>query len=125
MTATATSTELVCVDGPAACSGAVQLHWLTFDTERRLRCRAHAEAFQARTGGEAADLAPEHCIDGPEGCAGHIELRWPGFGQRNYARCQHHGDLRLADEQAARARYPDQRPADFSELDAGERWDED
>ena len=64
MTSIATAV-LVCVDGPAACRGAVQLHWLTYDTDRRLRCRAHTEAFQARTGGDPADLAPEHCTRRP------------------------------------------------------------
>ncbi len=68
------------------------------------------------------------CLERPDGCRGPVELRWPGYGERSWPRCQRHGDARVARvarEQTAIGRYPDHRPSEFDELDAGERWEED
>jgi hypothetical protein len=63
------------------------------------------------------------CIEGPDGCGGEVLMRWPGYGDKTWPRCERHGEARLAREEEALERYPEFGvPADFDELDAGERW---
>lgn len=69
------------------------------------------------------------CIEGPQGCAGetHERLALSGSGMR-FARCDHHYELYVERTQPIiddiNRRYPQQRPADFDPMYAGERWDE-
>lgn len=58
-------------------------------------------------------------------CEGPVEYRWPGYGEKQWPRCEKHGEERIDRERVNQERYPEQRPADFDPLAAGERWDED
>lgn len=66
------------------------------------------------------------CISRGEGCAGPVEYRMPLSGSgRSFPRCEGHWEARLRMEDELRHRYPEQPPADWSPLDAGEAWSED
>ena len=67
------------------------------------------------------------CLDGHgDSCDGTIEQRYPLSGTgRSFPRCDRHWDMRLQALDDIKRRYPDQRPADFDPMYAGERWDED
>ena len=66
------------------------------------------------------------CIGRGEDCAGPVEYRMPLSGSgRSFPRCEAHWDARLRMEDELRHRYPEQPPADWSPLDAGEAWGED
>lgn len=59
-------------------------------------------------------------------CQGAVEYRTPLSGTgRSFPRCTRHWEDRLELEQGLRERYPEQRPADFDPMAAGERWEED
>lgn len=69
------------------------------------------------------------CLDSDnpdDPCSGPVEYRMAlSASGRSFARCEHHWRQRLSFQQDVDRRYPVMQPADFSELDAGERWDED
>jgi hypothetical protein len=59
-------------------------------------------------------------------CEGTIEYREPlSSTGRSFPRCERHWDMRLQTQDEINRRYPDQQPADFDPMYAGERWDED
>lgn len=66
------------------------------------------------------------CLNQSEDCTGPVEYRMPLSGTGvPFPRCDKHWDDRLELERGLRERYPEQPPADWSPLDAGEHWDED
>ena len=66
------------------------------------------------------------CLNVGPDCEGPVEFRAPLSGTfRSFPRCAKHWDERLDLEQGLRERYPEQPPADWSPLDAGEAWSED
>lgn len=68
------------------------------------------------------------CLDNWAGdpCEGEVEYRMPLSGTgKSFPRCDKHWAKRLDREQELRERYPEQPPADFDPLYAGESWDED
>lgn len=79
------------------------------------------------------DEIPEHeeqehpgCLDESPDCSGRIEYRMPLSGTgKSFPRCDHHWRLRCDLQERLNQRYPEQPPADWSPLDAGESWDED
>jgi hypothetical protein len=72
------------------------------------------------------DTRDGRCIQASEECAGRVELREALSGTGiPYERCDHHWAARLILESELRAKYPEQAPADFDPLYAGERWNED
>lgn len=71
------------------------------------------------------------CIGSRDGkCAGETFERYSLSGSgMTFPRCDHHYDEYVAETQprldAIRRRYPEQAPADFDPMYAGERWDDD
>lgn len=68
------------------------------------------------------------CINdyGESDCGGPVEYRSPLSGSgRSFPRCAKHWAERLDFEDGLRKRYPQQQPADFDPLYAGESWYED
>lgn len=69
------------------------------------------------------------CLDGSyykEDCEGDIEWRYPlSATRRSFPRCERHWDMRVQAQEEINRRYPEQQPADFDPMYAGERWDED
>jgi hypothetical protein len=65
------------------------------------------------------------CLDGPDGCQGPVEYRMAlSATGRSFPRCEAHWELRLNIQEQTNRRYPQNAPADWSPLDAGESWDE-
>jgi hypothetical protein len=67
------------------------------------------------------------CLDdyGDNTCEGNVEYRMPLSGTGNsFPRCEKHWEDRLETQQGINERYPMTAPSDFSEMDAGERWDD-
>lgn len=65
------------------------------------------------------------CLNESDDCEGRVEYRMPVSGTgRSFPRCDKHWADRLDLEQGLRERYPVNPPADWSELDAGEHWNE-
>jgi hypothetical protein len=80
------------------------------------------------TGAEEADMDEIlECLDNhDDSCDGVIGWRYPLSGTgRSFPRCDRHWDMRLQAEHDIHMRYPNQQPADFDPMYAGERWDED
>ena len=69
----------------------------------------------------------KECLDyHMDSCEGDIEWRYPlSATGRSFLRCDRHWDMRLQAEEEIKRRYPEQQPADFDPMYAGERWDED
>ena len=71
---------------------------------------------------------PLQCLDqgGRTPCEGKVELRDAlSPTGKMFPRCDKHWELRLEEQDRINTTYPEQAPADFDPLYAGERWDED